>query len=285
MWLKHYASDVQYARESKIEIGENRNLWTELSSGNMQSFPREREASALIGTNWNQDWPYNELCPADAAGPGGRVYAGCVATAMAQVLKYWNKPITGQGTNTYYAGGYGYQTANFGATTYLWDQMPNSISSSNLPVATLLYHCAVSVNMNFAPDGSGSNGMLARSAMQNNFRYPNASYVQKQSYSTTNWKTCSKPSLTRVCPCITADRIPRWVMPGIAMAIRARIISTSIWAGVVPITAFLSEFHQSRRQQPQPQSSCHHECDSGKLYHRPTQDPDRSRQQRGRRSL
>ncbi|MDD2331728.1 MAG: C10 family peptidase, partial [Candidatus Cloacimonetes bacterium] len=195
MWLSFYAGDVRYARDSQVFIAENRALWQDVERGTMNYFPREREVGELLSTNWNQGWPYNELCPLDSEGPGGRVYAGCVATAMAQVMKYWNKPVTGQGSNSYYAVGYGYQSANFGATTYLWDEMPNSISSSNLPIATLLYHCAVSVNMSFAPDGSGSNGMLARAAMQNNFRYPNASYVQKQNYNTTNWENLLKAQL------------------------------------------------------------------------------------------
>ena len=46
---------------------------------------------ALMPTKWNQTWPYNKYCPVDSSvGPGGynyRVPVGCVATAMAQLMK------------------------------------------------------------------------------------------------------------------------------------------------------------------------------------------------------
>jgi hypothetical protein len=46
----------------------------------------------LLATNWDQGWPYNALCPSDPAGPGGHVWVGCGATAMAQIIKYHNYP-------------------------------------------------------------------------------------------------------------------------------------------------------------------------------------------------
>lgn len=200
MWMNHYASEILSLRETKTEISENQIKWQDISSGNFSRFDDGRAVDALVAARWNQDFPYNELCPLDPSGPGGRVYAGCVATAMGMVMKYWNKPITGQGSNTYYASGYGYQTANFGTTTYLWDEMPNSASGSNIPIATLLYHLGVSVNMNYAPDGSGSNGNYASAAMRTNFRYPNATLHQRGSYSATNWENLIKDQLDNGVP-------------------------------------------------------------------------------------
>ncbi|MDI3504673.1 MAG: hypothetical protein PWP64_1609 [Candidatus Cloacimonadota bacterium] len=200
LWLKYYASDVRYAREHQYIHPENPGLFAAITSNNFSQITREREVSPLIKTNWNQDYPYNELCPADPSGPGGRVYAGCVATAMAQLMKYWNAPITGEGAHSYYANGYGYQSVNFGQTTYLWDEMPNSASLSTLPVATLIYHAAVSVDMGFSPTGSGSNGMRAQAALQDYFQYPDASYVQKYNYSATNWENLLKAQLDNGVP-------------------------------------------------------------------------------------
>ena len=80
----------------------------------------------LCQTIWNQNpAPYNSMCPADPQGPGGHAYVGCVATAMAQIMKFWNYPEVGQGSHTYYCNAnpyagyaghpeYGPQTANFG---------------------------------------------------------------------------------------------------------------------------------------------------------------------------
>jgi hypothetical protein len=200
LWLDFYAQDLLSIRGTEFEHAENKRLWREVSMNNFGSMPRTRDVSPLIKTNWNQDWPYNELCPLDPAGPGGRVYVGCVATAMAQVMKYWNKPVTGQGSSSYFASGYGYQSANYGNTTYLWDEMPNSVSGSNIPVATLMYHAAVSVEMGFAPDGSGSNGMRARNALASYFRFPGSTYVQKQNYSATAWETLLRAQLDNGVP-------------------------------------------------------------------------------------
>jgi hypothetical protein len=200
MWLEYYAQNTRYIREKSIVNPDNQALWQDYSRNVFSGHSRSRDISPLIETNWNQDWPYNELCPQDSSGPGGRVYAGCVATAMAQVMKYWNKPITGEGNSSYYAYGYGYQSVNYGNTTYLWDEMPNAISTSNIPVATLIYHAAVGVEMGFSPEGSGSNGMKARNAFQNYFRYPNANYVQKQNYSSGTWLNMLREQLNNGSP-------------------------------------------------------------------------------------
>ena len=134
-----------------------------------------REDEYLCETKWNQNYPYNYCCPADEGGPGGHAYAGCVATAASQVMKYWNHPIQGQGSHTYTPSDnpqYGPQTANYGETTYDWDNMPISISSNSpmtqiLAIATLQYHVGVSVDMNYRASGSGAvTGHLCQSMPQ-----------------------------------------------------------------------------------------------------------------------
>ena len=99
-------------------------------TGRMVSRHGGREDEFLVQTTWNQNYPYNYFCPEGDGGPGGHCYAGCVATAAAQLMKYWNHPLQGQGSHTYYPEDhpeYGPLTANFGETTYDWDNMPNSI--------------------------------------------------------------------------------------------------------------------------------------------------------------
>ena len=123
-----------------------------------------REDDFLVKTTWNQNYPYNYFCPEAAGGPGGRCYAGCVATAAAQLMKYWNHPVQGQGSYTYTPEDnpqYGPLTANFGETTYDWENMPNSISASSPieqieAVAQLIYHVGISVDMNYRISGSGA---------------------------------------------------------------------------------------------------------------------------------
>lgn len=200
LYLKAYAQDVDYVRNLRSPVMENRIQWEKLQNNDFNDYHQSRAIVPLLQTKWNQDWPYNELCPLDTSGPGGRVYAGCVATAMGQVMKYWNSPINGVGSHSYYAYGYGYQSANFGNATYLWDEMPNSIGFSNIPIATLLYHAAVSVDMGFSPNGSGANGNRATQALKNYFKYPNASYAQRWDYSSSSWENLIRGQLDNGVP-------------------------------------------------------------------------------------
>lgn|GEM_PF-313363 len=210
IWLINgYAEQIKDIVDNGIVLPENQAKWNEMLSGNVSFINRtDRVITPLLATTWDQGWPYNELCPAAASGPGGHVWAGCVATAMGQVMKYWSHPVTGVGYHSYTdASGpgeepsYGTQSANFGATTYLWDQMPNSVGSSNIPVATLLKHTGVSVDMNY--DGSAGSGAYSQDvapAMVNYFRYPSALHRSKSSFSEANWNTMMKAQLDEGSP-------------------------------------------------------------------------------------
>lgn len=42
----------------------------------------------LLTTQWDQDYPYNQLCPRDPMNDYSYSYAGCPAVAMAQIVNY-----------------------------------------------------------------------------------------------------------------------------------------------------------------------------------------------------
>jgi hypothetical protein len=176
-----------------------------MNSGRLISRNGGREKFYLVQTRWDQGSPYNLYCPEAAGGPGGRCYAGCVATAMSQMMKYWNHPLQGTGSHTYNSGGPGYPSypglsANFGETTYDWDNMPIYISNNSPQeqieaIATLMYHCGVSVNMMYAPDGSGAYSQDVPQSIRQYFSYTNqAVYRSRDSYSYENWASMLKES-------------------------------------------------------------------------------------------
>ncbi|MBO7652750.1 MAG: C10 family peptidase [Bacteroidales bacterium] len=186
-WLKGYNSEIQYAIDNNIEAGaETRNAWNNLRNGNGLAPKSTRAISQMLTTTWNQAPYYNNLCPYDEQADG-RSVTGCVATAMAQVMKYWNWPVRGTGSHSYTSDEhpeYGTMSANFGNTTYDWDNMPNALSSSSSSteinaVATLMYHCGVAVEMNYSATGSGAYTIsydgyfeyCAESAFRNFFGY------------------------------------------------------------------------------------------------------------------
>ena len=107
----------------------------------------------LMTTNWDQGHSWNDHCPEDNQGPGGNAYAGCVATAAAMVMKYWNHPETGEGSHAYYHNDYGLISADFN-TTYNWNNMPDN-SPTNAS-RKLLFHVGVSCEMGYGPYGSGA---------------------------------------------------------------------------------------------------------------------------------
>ena len=166
-----------------------------------------RSSDFLLRTKWDQNSPYNLYCPPYAGGPGGRCYAGCVATAMSQIMKYWNSPLHGTGSNSYDSGGHDEYplipgiSANFGETTYDWDNMPVSLANSSPQVqkeavALLMYHCGVAVNMNYAADGSGTSSDRVPPAIRNYFGYTNQAVKRdRSSYSYAAWYNMLKEQL------------------------------------------------------------------------------------------
>jgi len=152
--FKVYRKDIAYIVQHKINATVAiKNKWQELLNPSKRNkfelFGSPSSVSSLLQTTWDQSPYYNQLCP------GGSL-TGCVATAMAQVMKYWNYPTIGTGYNSYTPpkSSLGVQYANFGNTTYQWASMTASLSASSTPaqisaVATLMYHCGVSVNMQY----------------------------------------------------------------------------------------------------------------------------------------
>ncbi len=190
--LETYKNSISYAIEKNINpTPEIAGQWESLRNCGRLSNKKSGTVGPLVQTKWNQNSPYNLYAPAASGGPGGRCYAGCVATAMSQVMKYWDHPAQGTGSHSYYCPGYGQQSANFGATTYHWNLMPRTLSSASQEqieaVATLMYHCGVAVDMGFAPDGSGAYSGDVPPAMANYFDYDYCVQKQRSSYSLNNW--------------------------------------------------------------------------------------------------
>ena len=152
--------------------------WSALKKG-VRKAKGDAVVGPLVKTTWDQDDPYRTLTP-NGSGSIGKAYTGCVATAMAQVMNYWQWPKQGTGSHTYQpimqldddGDGYpdrdtiiypGYLTANFDETTYDWDNMLNKYTSSATndqknAVATLMFHCGVSVEMMYGDDNYGGSG-------------------------------------------------------------------------------------------------------------------------------
>ena len=162
--LNSFCEEIQYVKEHNL--GATADIvaeWESVSKNGVINQGRNNRAvvGPLLQSTWHQNFPYNSQCPEDPDGNGGHVYAGCVATAMGQVMRFWDYPAQGEGSYSYYPDGYPQQTANFGETEYHFELMPNDLDSLSTEedyfyIAQLLHHCGIAVEMMYGANGSGA---------------------------------------------------------------------------------------------------------------------------------
>ena len=215
-WLDGYAEQIRAAVAIKAQAtAEIRSDWECLRQSKPLPIKSENAVSPLVQTKWNQAPYYNAQCPYDD-NANVRTVTGCVATAMAQIMKYWSYPMHGLGNHSYVPSShpeYGTLYVDFSAVNYQWSNMPNSVTSDNSAVATLMYHCGVSVDMMYgiptAPDyGSaayiidyGSGRACAEIAFKTYFDYKSTLHgVKKNDYSDSQWIALLKTELDNARP-------------------------------------------------------------------------------------
>lgn len=132
--------------------------WDKLLEQRLPYFGTQKLMRTLTKSKWHQDYPYNSMCPLVG---DERCVTGCVATAMAQVLYYWQYPLVGKSHLSYYANGVGTQNVDFSKSHYRYDLMGNNMTGSESQeaidaVGKLNYDCGVAVHMRYSPEGSGA---------------------------------------------------------------------------------------------------------------------------------
>ncbi|MES2587890.1 MAG: thiol protease/hemagglutinin PrtT [Bacteroidota bacterium] len=206
-WLEEYKNQIRYVIENNVEADEETKAKWENLLNKTQSESIEKSAVApLMQTTWDQSPYVNAMCP------GGSV-TGCVATAMAQIMKYWNYPATGSGFHSYNHATYGTLSANFAASTYNWSSMPNDVNSANSAVAKLMSDVGISVDMDYSPQSSGAYVISSASPVTNCSEYALETYfgykttlqgIKKSSYTQSDWVNLLKAELTAGRPILYA---------------------------------------------------------------------------------
>ena len=178
-WLQCYAEEAETAtRPFEAPV------WQSQATGAVEP---------LLSCQWNQSAPYNNMAPAYNES-GSKAAAGCVATAMAQIMYYHRFPARGTATHSYLwvctatPSLSKTLSANFGNTTYDWANMLDSYKNSYTTVqadavATLMYHCGVAVDMGYG-SSSGAYTNNVPKVLRDYFGYDaNYQRVQKVVYS------------------------------------------------------------------------------------------------------
>lgn len=182
-WLEGYAKQIEYAKS----IG--------ASPYKAAKTRADREAIApMIATRWNQNNPYNLQTPEIN---GKHSVTGCVATAMAQVMKYWNYPAVGSGIGTCTVRISDEKidtlTMNFKDQSFDWENMLDKYSSSatevqKSAVAYLMKACGYGAQMQYTNYESSAALYYAAYSLVQNFGYnENIQYCERDYYTASEW--------------------------------------------------------------------------------------------------
>ena len=158
-----------------------------------------KTVSPLLKSKWGQSHPFNALT--------GYPYSGCVATAVAQMMYYYQWPAQGSGKNEYRVTYYNeMKGADFSQSHYDW---ANMLPDYNYPVsatkeqedavALLMNDVGVASFMQYTPSSSGTQGIFAYQALQKNFDYT-AAYATKAIEGPTRFAQILRQELLNGCP-------------------------------------------------------------------------------------
>lgn len=210
-WLDGLRETVNKARAAGLKAESSvTQAWAATRSGNT--------VVKLETALWNQDEPYNRLCPTYQE---TRTYTGCTATAMAIAIRYHQWPERGTGTlPSYTTGSYGisvpgvtlghaYDWANMklkyaysyqGTTDYEYTEFTQIEATA---VATLMRDCAVMLQSDFGPDGTGAFSSDIPNLLINHMGYDRQTrWLSRISYSTREWNELLQNELDNDRPII-----------------------------------------------------------------------------------
>ena len=192
-WLQGYADEIAWLAPRNDQTTNSLNDQTTNSPNDQTRVGNHdtREIKPLLSTTWDQTAPYNNLCPMNGS---LRSVTGCLATAMAQVMKYHEWPA---GPTTEIPG---YECTSLNetledlpATTFDWANMLNDYSgrynsTQANAVAQLMQYCGWSIQMSYTAYGSTAFTPDAADALLNYFDYKSTTqYVSRTYYSFANW--------------------------------------------------------------------------------------------------
>ena len=202
-WLFTYEIRIEDAIQQQLEASpEIASQWEMLETGHWRDSRDAQTVAPIITAKWGQGSPYNALCPPNTP-------VGCVAIAMGQVMHHWRYPEHGIGSHSYIYNGITHNV-DFSSATYDWDAMPNSCSSANNAVATLLYHCGVAIETWYTSSNSTAYVLYspahpynAERALKENFGYSSDAHGELRSrYNKETWMAMLKSNLDAGIPII-----------------------------------------------------------------------------------
>lgn len=200
-WLDGYRNEVSLLRSSSV---------TSSSSSQAPVLPDMEAIEPLLKSKWNQGTPYNRYCyELEADGDSVQSVTGCVATAMAQVMYYFQAPAVGQGEISFKHPGSATYSMDFSARAFDWNAMrptyyPGSYSEAEGDaVAYLMKACGYSVKMDYSKGDAGASGANIPEALIKFFGYKGGMRLETRKFwSYTDWAQMIHKNLLEVGPVI-----------------------------------------------------------------------------------
>ena len=213
-WLSGYEKSIKAVRAAGVrQNSEVAALWK------TAGYRTKASTKKVLGTAlWGQDSPFNDQCPT-VTEKGRSVHAvtGCVATAMAEVIRYHQWPEKGKGT----IGGYTYTSdtkkkytvESYSIDSHIYDYslMPLEYSKSattaqKAAVAQLMHDCGVMVEAMYNYDtGTGAYSENIVNALVEHMSYSaSAQLLYKQAYSDVEWTRMAEKEIDCGRPVIYA---------------------------------------------------------------------------------
>lgn len=178
--LTHYANQYNLLIQDSVTLIPN-----SLERYN-ETYP---DVAPLLSSQWGQNSPYNDNCPTGCP-------SGCVATAMSQIMNFYQYPETGQGKFSYISTSNRYQRSYDFANAYFdwanmkdhYDAFATGDTQSRAAVANIMEACGVAVGMDYAPTGSGALDVDIPYALIHFFKYnKNAVCYERPYFKTSEW--------------------------------------------------------------------------------------------------
>lgn len=194
-WLDEYKRQIEYVEANKIDAVSKQTRAASMAA-----------IQPLVKTTWGQNTPYNDLCPSvKVSGEKQTCPTGCVATAMAQILKYHEWPQNMSALPAYTTKTRNISMPALSATTFDWSNMANSYAGTTTvaqqnAVAKLMLYCGQSVEMDYQPAGSGTNVFSSTFTEYFNYDEATAFDASRDFYTTSEWESLLYGELSKGRP-------------------------------------------------------------------------------------
>jgi len=167
--LEKYKYSIYQLKQKKVIPSERyKNLWKEIISSDYLNSKSYVIGDSLVKTEWDQVNGYAYYCPPNCP-------AGCTATAMAQILRYWECKVNGE------------------INDYHWREM--DFASPDLDNALLIYDCGIASDTDYDPDGSTTTPWKARDGFVDYFNISNSADVKWRIWHLNNWEEMLKDEI------------------------------------------------------------------------------------------